>query len=451
MQARTDLIRPEHIRLGPQGPELFGEAVAVLQSFALIEHVERGGLRQRRDYQLHQLRQLFDHVRAHSPFWQARIPAGATSLGAVPLLRKAELRAQIAAEGALPVPPEHGEVGTGNTSGSTSEPLTFHYSRLHAAYNLARYSFDDVVSDRRLDLPLVAMTGKSTVFEEMDRWPTVTGTIWRTGPGTVMPIGSEHMEEVLRRILEGPGGHIATRPAIAEAIVLRARDRQGAPPPIAEILTYGELVTPWLREEARAVLGARIADRYSAEEVGPIAFECRRVPLHYHVASSNVVVEVMDEKRRPAAEGKVGDIVVTGLHCLATPIIRYDIGDRAALVPRCPCGHAGPTLKQLAGRRRALLRLPDGRLFFLRPTAAHLEGIAPVLQWRAFQTAPTALLFEVVAERPLSEAERAGIAGVIRKLSSPAFEVTVRQVPAIDWGPGGKRELVVNLIEDTGR
>ena len=448
MQARTELIRPEHLRLGPQGPELFGEAAALVQAFALIEHVEHGRAKPRRDYQMDRLSLLLGHAQAHSPFWRARLPAQAASIADLPVLTRAELRAQVEAEGALPLPPDHGAPQKASTSGSTGATLTLSCSAFNAAYNESRYSFDDVVGGRRLDLPLTYVAAKVSDVEELDRWPSRTGSVWRTGPATLAPILGEHLEAALALLLAGPGGHVVTRPAVVEALLGRVRDSGRAPPPFADIITFSELVTAALREDVRTVLKARIADRYSAEEVGPIAFECRRSVAHYHVASSNVLVEVVDERRRPVAEGKVGDLLLTGLASLASPIVRYDIGDRAAQIGRCPCGHDGPTLRGLLGRRRSLIRLPDGRLFFLRPTIGMMAPIAPVESWRVIQTGPVDLTFEVVAPRPLTDAEREGLAALIRRLSSPAFVVTVGQVAAIDPGPGEKRQLVVNLLDD---
>ena len=258
------------------------------------------------------------------------------------------------------------------------------------------------------------------------------------------------MEEALTRLLDGPGGYVVIRPPMLEALVARAEAQDRTLPPFAEFITYGELVTTELRERVRSVLGARIADIYSAEEVGPIGFECCRAAGHYHVATSGVAVEVVDERRRVLGEGKVGDILVTGLHSLASPVVRYDLGDRGALIGRCPCGHDGPVLRSLLGRRRSLLRLPDGRLFFLRPAGRELLAVAPVTTWRLTQTAPLALVLEVEAERAVTDAEKAGLGALIRRQSSQEFAVEVRQVEAIAWGPSGKRQQVVNLLDRRG-
>jgi len=61
--------------------------------------------------------------------------------------------------------------------------------------------------------------------------------------------------------------------------------------------------------------------------------------------------------------GQVGRVVVTDLHNFATPLIRYDLGDYAEMADTCPCGRGLPALKRIMGRRRNMVRLPDGRSF----------------------------------------------------------------------------------------
>ena len=449
MQAATGLIRTEHIRFGPQGPEVFGEAAAVLQAFALIEHVEHGRPRQRRDYQDHHLAALLAHARAHSPFWRARLKPGVTALDRLPVLDRKGLRAQAEAEGALPLPPEHGEAVRNKTSGATSEPVFFHVSTFNGSYNQARYAFDDLNGGRRLDLPLTFMGRTIERTETLDRWPSLTGRIWRTGGGVMMPMSLLDAEAIAETLLAGPGGHIVIRPAILEVLLRHARAQARPLPPFADILTYGETVDDRLREAVRQVLGAQVTDRYSCEEAGPVAFECRRAPGHHHVCASNVMVEVVDERRRPVPEGVVGDVLLTGLHTLASPIIRYDVGDRAALLGACPCGHRGPVLRQLLGRRKSLLRLPDGRLTFFYVASDALTAAAPVREWRVSQTGRTALRLEIAAPRPLTETECEALRDVARGSLFQDFAVEIREVPRIDWGESGKRLLVVNLLEDS--
>lgn len=447
MKARPDLIRPEHLRIGPQGPEVFGQAAATLQAFAMIEAAEHGTPRVRRDYQQQRIAEVLEHARGHSPFWAARIGARRPALWRLPLLKRRELRAQVEAEGALPVPPDHGDVIASATSGATSEPLRFFVTRQNGAYNEARYAFDDIASDRDLGIPLTLMHKRFETVENFDRWPNLTGAIWRTGPAVGLPLGLA-MDEIAERLLAGGMGHVMIRPNQLAALVAYATATGRRPQDVGDVLTIGETIAPGLRARTRAAFGARIADRYTCEEVGPIAFQCWTLDTHYHVASSNVLLETVDEGGRDIAAGKPGNLLVTGLQAMATPLLRYDIGDIARLLPRCPCGHAGPALTDLRGRRKSLLRLPDGRRRYFHLEASRLLAIAPVREFRVLQTDKRTLVLEAAAERALTTTESEAIAALLRAEVSPDFFVRIDQVESIAWGESGKRITVLNLMDD---
>ena len=56
-------------------------------------------------------------------------------------------------------------------------------------------------------------------------------------------------------------------------------------------ISVADAVDPGLRE-ALTSQGISVRSTYSAQEVGPIGFECEHSPGNYHVATSNVIVEV---------------------------------------------------------------------------------------------------------------------------------------------------------------
>lgn len=448
MKARLDVIRPEHLRPGPQGPEVYGRAADVLRAFAMIEAVEHGRATRRRDYQQERLAEVLAHARAHSPFWAARIPSDRTALRRLPLLHRRDLRAQVAAEGALPVPPMHGDALPNATSGSSGEALSFWYTALNGAYNQARYAYDDVASGRDLALPFTAVSKRFRAVEHFDRWPTLTGDIWSTGAGRGIPIAGMSVEEGTAAVLAGPVGHLFTRPAALDALLDHVARGGAGPAAIGEILTNAETVTPELRARTRDLLGVRIMDRYSCEELGPMAFQCRALDSHYHVASSNVLLEAVGDAGKPVEDGRLGNLLVTGLQAVATPVLRYDIGDIGRLLPRCPCGHAGPALTDLRGRRKGLLRLPDGRRHYCNLSAAALLAVAPVREFRIVQTGLRDIEMRVVTTEALDAAQAEGLAALLRAATSADFAVQVARVDAIDWGEGGKRITVLNLLDD---
>jgi phenylacetate-coenzyme A ligase PaaK-like adenylate-forming protein len=185
--------------------------------------------------------------------------------------------------------------------------------------------------------------------------------------------------------------------------------------------------------------GIPVRSTYSAQEIGPIAFECEHHPGNYHVATSNVVVEVDFGRSYQLGPHKLGRVLVTHLHSYATPFIRYDIGDVASLAPECACGHLGPTLSNVYGRGKNLLRHRDGTIspFYLGESL--IAKLPKFKEYRIRQTAVGMIVVEVGGGTSLNQDEQDTIMDLIEKQTGPEFQVEMRAVPEIDWGGRVKR------------
>ncbi len=147
------------------------------------------------------------------------------------------------------------------------------------------------------------------------------------------------------------------------------------------LLSYGSAVTQEAREIVREGLGAKIIDRYSAEETGIIAIQC---PKHdrLHVQSPVTLVEIVDENNAPCPVGQPGRVLVTVMQSYGMPLVRYDIGDVAEWGEPCGCGIMLPVIKQLWGRTRQLMTHPDGRTTFARIYARDFEDLHDLQEYR---------------------------------------------------------------------
>src|SRR5216684_1162332 len=98
--------------------------------------------------------------------------------------------------------------------------------------------------------------------------------------------------------------------------------------------------------------GARVIDHHGLTEVGPLSFECWEAPGFLHVNEGEYICEVLDfaagapSGGREVPDGECGELVVTNLGRMASPVIRYRTGD---LVVRssepCPCGRTWARLE----------------------------------------------------------------------------------------------------------
>lgn len=94
--------------------------------------------------------------------------------------------------------------------------------------------------------------------------------------------------------------------------------------------------------------GARIFDHHGMTEVGPVTYECPERPGVLHVIETSYFTEVI----RPATgeaveEGETGELVLTTLGRLGSPLLRYRTGDLVKPGPNgaCECGRHELTLE----------------------------------------------------------------------------------------------------------
>ena len=86
--------------------------------------------------------------------------------------------------------------------------------------------------------------------------------------------------------------------------------------------------------------GAQCYDHAGATEVGAFGFECQKQPGGIHINEDEFIAEVIDPlTQQPVESGSEGELVITNLGRLGSPVIRYRTGDLVQASRRpCPCG-----------------------------------------------------------------------------------------------------------------
>lgn len=92
--------------------------------------------------------------------------------------------------------------------------------------------------------------------------------------------------------------------------------------------------------------GARVFDHHGMTEVGPVSYECPERPGVLHVMESGYYAEIVDPaSNRPVPAGETGELVLTTLGRIGSPLLRYRTGDLVRADPQpCCCGRADMAL-----------------------------------------------------------------------------------------------------------
>ncbi len=129
---------------------------------------------------------------------------------------------------------------------------------------------------------------------------------------------------------------------------------------------------------------ARVIDHHGLTEVGPVSFECREAPGSLHVNEREYIAEVLDPQTdTPVPDGRRGELVLTNLGRVASPVIRYRTRDLVVRATQpCACGR---TLARLEGG--IIARTDDMvtvRGVNVYPSAIEevLRAIEPIVEYR---------------------------------------------------------------------
>jgi phenylacetate-CoA ligase len=422
------------------------------QHLAFVERMQWRHADEIRRYQLHSLRALLRHARAHIPYWRElfaqlrfdpRDLRRLEDLSVLPVLTREMVRERYRDL----VDPAHASTNVKkSTSGSTGAPLKFEYSResesWRQAIRIRGYSW----SGYRPGLPVLyywASAGTRTT-----KTAALKVRLDRAFKRETL-VDSMKQDEQARR--EALAVLRRTRPAVivcytqscaqfARWIVdYRLRDWADVP-----VLCGAEALLPADRAVIAKAFGPHVFETYGSRETMLLATECE---AHdgMHVMDENVLLEVA-RGREPAAPGEVGDVLVTDLHNLGMPLIRYENGDmaRAGPIAPCACGRGLGRLERVEGRRADTLRDRDGNavpgiVFHVLFADAHRDLVR---QFQAVQRPSGAVVLRVVRGREWSQ-ER--FDDVLRRLGGylKGLPFSVEYRDGIPPGANGKMRTVV--------
>ena len=208
-------------------------------------------------------------------------------------------------------------------------------------------------------------------------------------------------------------------------------------PTLTHCITTSEVLTIEDRNILNNTFDIPVINEYGASETGLIAFEspdrewllCEEI-LNYEILDDNGSV----------IDGTGGNIIVTDLDNKAMPFIRYKIGD-IGIISKNVYG-LNRKLEKLLGRENDTLRLPSGRkspgLTFYYISRSILEVSEVLKEFIIRQTKINEFVFDVVADRDLTNVEITDIQTKMDIYLEPGLNLKINRVSSIERPPSGK-------------
>ncbi len=412
-------------------------------------------------HQADQLRVLFGHAAGTVPFYQRRFaeagvdPAAEVTretLSRLPILRRDELKNAGDVINSTALPKSHGKTHNIETSGSTGRAVRMLGTEVTNLFWRATVMREHLWQGRDLSgkLGAIRWVRKGVAMPPEgargDSWGPASGSIYPTGPAVLLNILSSLSEQVDWLLRERPD-YLLSFPSNLVALAKYCKDRDIKLPNLKQAMTVGETVTEQVRSRVWDGLGVPIKDSYSCEEAGYLMIQC---PEHdvYHVQSENVFLEVVDDNGAACGPGKSGRVLITALHNFASPLIRYEVGDYAEVGAACPCGRGLPTVKQILGRQRNRLALPDGSTVFpyLGDHQDYRSITTAIQRFQIVQRSLEELECRFVMEEPLSHEQEERMRAVMQQNLGHPFRITFSYHDEIPPSPRGKFEEFVSEV-----
>ena len=405
--------------------------------------------------QLRQLELVLGHALRSVPFYRERLAFlnGAKrgtltpeTVARIPILRRADIQDAGDSLTSRNIPANNGKVQDIRTSGSTGRPITVkgtNVTAMFVATMLLRYH---VWHGRRFSGTVCCIRNLTGNLVEAAK--SGKAIPWAPGfhSGRMFPFNiTSPIREQLEWLVERDPDYLLTFPSNLAALLRHSEEIGIKPKRLTQVATMSETLDPAVRETCRRVWDASISDAYSSEEVGMIAIQCPEND-HYHVQAENLFVEILDEDGMPCRPGEIGRMVLSDLHNLATPLIRYEIGDYAEVGEACSCGRGLPVLNRIAGRVRNMLTLPSGDKFWPSFPEDKMMPIAPIRQFQVIQHDLERVEAKLVPGRDLSDDEVANLRTFLAGCLRHDFKLDLVFVDEIPRLPGGKYEDFISRV-----
>lgn len=398
--------------------------------------------------QWRKLQQLIEHCWHQVPYYRRQWQSLGIShpgdirtraeYATLPVLTKQQIRANF---DDLIAPEHRDHLLYKTTGGSTGEPLRFGYTRESYERRVAAMHRGYGWSGARLGQRTLYLWG-------MPQAPTRKDRLYHMAFNRRMLNAFDMREENMAPYADAFArfrprtvvGYVA--PLVHMAEWLLARGRQLPKP--ERILTAAEALHPSQRALIERAFASPVYNTYGCREFMLLAAQCTHGGLHttadHLMLELGAAVDDSDDAPR--------DILVTDLHNLGMPLLRYSNGDLAqGGQGTCPCGRGLPTLERVDGRRLDALRTADGRFVPGEFVVYAFLGAKGISRYQAVQQAIDRIEVRIVRDEGYDADSIEQARQQLQQALGPGTNLVFDFRDEIALTPTGKHRVTVNELD----
>ncbi len=397
-----------------------------------------------REYQWSRTEQLIRHALAHSEFYRefykdvdVEDALLRRDLAAFPVLEKELVRQNISRMYTLP--DKDGIVS--NTSGTTGKSMRFLHTKADFQRRMA------YLDAFKLQHGFVPLKMKRASFSSAKVVPpnAKTTVFWRDNLAIKQRIYSGYhckgdnvryyVEDLERYRPESLDGYPSAMYEIAQYILHNNITLSFAP---IAIFPTAETLLPHYKEAIEKAFRCPVRDQYASSEGAPFINECRDGRLHY--CTDTGIIEFCED----------GRMLVTCFETHGTPLIRYDIGDKAFLAEdqTCTCGCAMPVVDRIEGRSHDYIQSPrNGRFtaIYLSLVSGEFNNCMKAMQF--IQNDLYAVDVNIATDDSYRPEMDQIIIDKLHYSLGEEVEIRIHRMDEIPKDPSGKFRFIINNIK----
>lgn len=406
--------------------------------------------------QLTRLKKLLIHAQSFVPFYRdifhacgfdATAMQSVSDMSAIPLLTKDIIRSEgprMLAENAAEFSPR-----AHRSAGTTGQPIVIQMDRArHSVAWADMYRWWGAggwhIGDKQYVVAGAALRPrhlsgfKAKVYSKLNHFEDYTA----------FELTREKMDRLLSKLAQENGQAFVRGYASSIHTLARYASEMEWRGNVRAIFTTAETLFADQRKQIESGLHGPVFDQWGCRDGGISAFECEK-HNGMHLAIENSLVEICrDGVSLPVGES--GDVVATDLFCYAMPIIRYHVGDVAAMSnASCSCGRGLPLVASVQGRVSGFLLGSGGRKvhgeFF-----SHVFWETPwVKEFQIVQDIATEIMVNIVPSSTPPQDSMQEITKLMSERVGADVRIRVEIVNDIPPGPMGKRQFVICRVPQT--
>jgi phenylacetate-CoA ligase len=420
---------------------------SIYSLLSLFDQLDQASAQQLEQYQWRSLKKILRHAKSASRFYKKSLPETLPETHAdfrqtIPILTRFDLQHSLSDIKATQLPNGIKIVGKVFSSGTTGVPVEVYQSNFSQLWfrachlrDLAWCHWD--IRNKLASIKYFPGMPEMKPGKHYLHWDSWIDTLFYTGQSAGLDIHAD-IEYQVQWLQDFNPDYLITYPSNLEALL--DSNCLKYLPNLKSIKTLSEPLFPEVKQAAEDY--ATLFNTYSAQELGYVASQCHLG--NFHLQSEVNYVEILRDDGTACEIGETGRVVVTNLVNHGSPIIRYELGDRAAFGIACPCGLPHPVLQQVDGKQHPLFLLDNGQRKNSIALAVSIRKLNCAKQFQIVQST-TGLLVNIVPGDTWNETSISQIQLQIDNFFERSTRFQLHLVNKLDLYAGKRRHMICEL------